>query len=45
MVALDEKGRPAKVPGLILRTKEEIEKNKELRLKREKRIKSNGLLE
>jgi uncharacterized protein (TIGR00369 family) len=39
MVALDEKGRPAKVPGLLLKTKEEIEKNKELRLRREKRIK------
>ncbi len=39
MVALDEKGRPSKVPGLILRTKEEIEKNKEQRLRREKRIK------
>ncbi len=38
MVALDEKARPTKVPGLILKTKEEIEKNKELRLRREKRI-------
>jgi uncharacterized protein (TIGR00369 family) len=45
MVALDGKGRPAKVPGLILNTKEEIEKNKELKLRREKRIKSYGLLE
>jgi len=38
MVALDEKARPVRVPGLILRTKEEIKKNKELRLKRDKRI-------
>jgi len=38
MVALDEKARPARVPGLILRTKEEIKKNKELRLRRDKRI-------
>jgi len=38
MVALDEKGKPAKVPGLILKTKEEIKKNKEIRLRREKRI-------
>lgn len=45
MVALDEKGRPSKVPGLILREKEEIEKNKELRLRRERRVKSYGLLE
>ena len=39
MVALNEKGKPSKVPGLILRTKEEIEKNKEMRLRRKKRIK------
>ena len=45
MVALNEKARPVKVPGLTLNTKEEIKKNKELRLRREKRIKSNGLLE
>lgn len=38
MVALDAKGRPSKVPGLILKTKEEIEKNRELRLRREKRV-------
>jgi uncharacterized protein (TIGR00369 family) len=38
MVALNEKGTPTKVPGLILRTKEEIEKNKEVKQKREKRI-------
>ena len=37
MVALNEKGRPSKVPGLILSTKEEIEKNKEQRLRRGKR--------
>ena len=45
MVAIDEKGRPTRVPGLILKTKEEIEKNKEIRQKRERRegkIKSNG---
>lgn len=38
MVALDGKGKPAKVPGLILKTKEEIEKSKEIRLRRERRI-------
>lgn len=38
MVALDEKGKPTKVPGLILKTKEEIKKNKEIRLRRERRI-------
>lgn len=46
MVALDDKGRPTKVPGLILKTKEELKKNKEIRLKRERRIahfhRSNG---
>lgn len=39
MVALDEKGRPSEVPGLILKTKEEISKNRELKLRRERRIK------
>lgn len=38
MVALDEKGRPTQVPGLILKTKEEKEKNRQIRLRREKRI-------
>ena len=38
MVALDEKGKPTKVPGLILKTKEEKEKNKDIRLRRERRI-------
>lgn len=38
MVALDEKGRPSRVPGLILKTKEEIKKNKELKLRRERRL-------
>lgn len=38
MVALDEKGKPTKVPGLILKTKEEIKKSEEIRLKREGRI-------
>jgi uncharacterized protein (TIGR00369 family) len=38
MVALDEKGKPTKVPGLILKTKEEINKSKEIRLRRERRI-------
>ncbi len=38
MVALDERGRPTGVPGLILRTKDEIRKNKEIRLKRARRI-------
>lgn len=39
MVALDEKGRPTPVPGLILKTKREIEKNREIRLRRERRMK------
>lgn len=38
MVALDEKGRPAQVPGLILKTREEIRKNREIALKRQRRI-------
>lgn len=38
MVALDSKGRPTRVPGLILKTKEEIRKNKEIRLRRQRRI-------
>lgn len=38
MVALDKSGKPTLVPGLILKTKEEKEKNKELRLRRERRV-------
>ncbi len=38
MVALDKRGRPTGVPGLRLRTKEEIRKNKEIKLKRARRI-------
>lgn len=38
MVALDEKGRPTKVPGLILKTKEEFKKNREIALKRQRRV-------
>ena len=38
MVAIDKKGRPTQVPGLILKTKEEKEKNREIRLRRERRI-------
>ncbi|MEK7849574.1 MAG: acyl-CoA thioesterase [Candidatus Omnitrophota bacterium] len=38
MVALDKQGRPTPVPGLILRTAEEIKKNKEIKLRRERRI-------
>ncbi len=38
MVALDKKGKPSRIPGLILRTKDEIAKNREIRLKRERRI-------
>lgn len=38
MVALDDKGKPTRVPGLLLKTKQEIEKNKEIRLRRERRI-------
>lgn len=39
MVALDEKGRPAKVPGLILKTPQEKRKNIEIRQRRQRRIK------
>lgn len=38
MVALDERGKPTRIPGLILKTKEEIKKSKQIRLKRERRI-------
>lgn len=38
MVALDEKGKPSRIPELILKTKEEIRKNREIKLKRERRI-------
>ena len=38
MVALGKRGKPTKVPGLILKTKEEIAKNKEIKLIRERRI-------
>ena len=38
MVALNAKGKPTKVPGLLLKTKKEIEKSKELKLRRERRI-------
>ena len=38
MVALDEKGKPSRVPGLVLKTKEEIAKNKEIRRKRQRRM-------
>lgn len=38
MVALDKKGRPTQIPGLILQTPEQKRKNKEIRLRREKRL-------
>lgn len=38
MVALDQKGKPTKVPGLILKTKEEIKKSEEIRSRRERRV-------
>ena len=38
MVALDKKGKPAQVPRLILKTKEEIQKNKRIKLKRQERL-------
>ena len=38
MVALNEKGKPAQVPRLILKTKEEIQKNKRIKLRRQERI-------
>lgn len=38
MVALDDKGRPSRVPGLILKTEEQRKKNKEIRLRRQRRL-------
>ncbi len=38
MVALDDQGKPAVVPRLILKTKEEIVKAKEIKLRRQRRI-------
>ncbi len=38
MVAMDKKGKPAEVPRLILKTKEESEKNKQIKLKRQERL-------
>lgn len=38
MVALDKNGRPAKVPGLILETEEQKNKNREIQLRRQRRI-------
>ena len=38
MVAMDKKGKPTEVPRLILKTKEEVEKNKQIKLKRQERI-------
>lgn len=38
MVALDKNGKPTRVPELILKTKAEIQKNKEIKLKRERRL-------
>ena len=38
MVAMDKKGKPAEVPRLILKTKEEVEKNKQIKLKRQERL-------
>lgn len=38
MVALDKKGRPTEVPRLILKTTEEIQKNKRIKLKRQERL-------
>ena len=38
MVALDELGKPTRVPRLILKTKEEIAKSKDIRQKRQRRI-------
>jgi len=38
MVALDENGVPSEVPGIVLKTKEEIKKNREIKLRREQRL-------
>ena len=38
MVALDDQGKPAVVPRLILKTKEEIVKAKEIKLRRQRRV-------
>lgn len=39
MVALDENKKPAEVPRLLLQTKAELAKSRQLRLKRQRRIK------
>ena len=38
MVALNGKGKPTEVPRLILKSKEEKEKNQQIKLKRQRRI-------
>lgn len=38
MVALDKNGKPTGVPGLILETREQERKNKEIRLRRQRRL-------
>jgi len=38
MVALDKKGKPSPVPGLILETEEQKKKNKEIQLRRQRRL-------
>lgn len=38
MVALDDQGKPTIVPRLILKTKEEIVKAKEIKLRRQRRV-------
>jgi len=38
MVALDENGLPAEVPGIVLKTEEEKRKNREIKLRRQKRL-------
>ncbi len=37
-VALDEKGRPREVPPLIIKTEEEIRRNREAKIRREARL-------
>lgn len=44
MVALDDKGKPVKVPELIFKTKREKEKSKQVVLRRKKRVRDKKFL-
>ncbi len=42
MVALDDKGRPTPVPGLLIKTEEEKKRYKEAQIRRKERLKKVG---